>query len=179
MESSSYRGGGRGPLGQGAPPLGGALGGPLCWGPSVLDGGEVPGVLEACREGRGLPSLLRLTLLQLQRALTQNAALADGLREAASGGEATISLLSRHKVRLEEAAERNAAATHKALKMLTAQLQAAQSAAEEARGRWEAKVEGLKGRLEEEKAKAALQQSVRGRGHRGSNGLHAVTHLLL
>ncbi|KAL8440382.1 hypothetical protein Efla_000270 [Eimeria flavescens] len=78
-------------------------------------------------------ALLRLTLLQLQRVLTQNAALSDALREAVEGEEKTSALLRQHKTQLDEAAARNSAAALRARSLMASELHAAHKAAQEAR----------------------------------------------
>ncbi|KAL8270844.1 hypothetical protein Esti_005215 [Eimeria stiedai] len=152
MESPSFALGSRGLLSK---QTGGMLASAYGGGRLVNGSGGQQG-LDASEENP-TAALLRLTLLQLQRVLTQNAALSDALRGALAGEERTCASLQQHKVILEEAAAQNAAATDRARSLIAAEVQAAHTSAQEARDTMNAEVKRIQQEAEEARSLMAAE----------------------
>lgn len=152
MDTSACRAGGLGPVAKQTELLGVGYSGRLLNGAGGQAGDSA--------EEEPSAALLRITLLQLQRALTQNAALSDALRAALAGEERTSTLLRQHKLSLEEAAARNSAAVERTRSLMAAELDAAKKHAEEACSLMAAEVEKTKKSATEAREAAEAETSV-------------------
>lgn len=144
--------GSRGPLAKPSELLGVSYGGRL------LNGAA--GQAADTQEDKPSVALLRCTLLQLQRALTQNGSLSDALKEALASEERISVMLRKHKIQLEEAAAEDAAAAEKNREIMNAELEGAKRQEEENRSLILAEMEQMRKAALEAKDAAKAEASV-------------------